>query len=98
MQLGNPMELDTHIGTFVPTSTIHLIGQKAYVKLLHDNNSFLQTFTMVLIGNFQHATLDIPFSTNSSKDINATMLYKTILNQPWCLSAPPLPLKSYWSL
>jgi len=86
MQLGDPMELDTHIRTFVPTGAIHFIGQDAYSKLLHNNNSFHQTVTTVLIGNFQHATLDIPFSTDSSTDIDATTLYTTILNQPWCLS------------
>jgi len=85
-QLGNPMELDTRIGTFVPTGAVHLIGQDAYVRLLHDNNSFLQTIATVPIGDFQHATLEIPFSTDTSTDIDATTLYDTILDQPWCLS------------
>jgi len=56
------------------------------VRLLHDNNSFLQTIATVPIGNFQHMTLDIPFSTNTSMDIDAMTLYDTILDQPWCLS------------
>jgi len=86
MQLGNPMELDTHIGTFIPTGTIHLIGPEAYVKLLQDNNSFLQTVATVPIGTFQYATLDIPFLTDASTDIDAMTLYDTILDQPWCLS------------
>jgi len=33
-QLGNPMELDTCISTFVPTGAVHLIGPEAYTKLL----------------------------------------------------------------
>jgi len=85
-QLGNPMELDTRIGTFFPTSTIHLIGSDAYVKLLQDHNSFLQTVVTVPIGDFQHATLDIPYVTDSSTDIDATTLYDAITKQPWCLS------------
>jgi len=85
-QLGNPMELDTRIGMFVPTGTVHMIRPDAYVKLLHNNNSFLHTVATVPISDFQHATLDIPFSTDSSTDINATTLYNTILGQPWCLN------------
>jgi len=85
-QYGNPMELDPCIGTFFPTGVVHLIGPEAYVKLLQDNNSFLQSIATVLIGDFQHATLDIPFSTDTSTDIDATTLYDTILDQPWCLS------------
>jgi len=85
-QFGNPMDLDTRIGTFVPTGAVHLIGSDAYLKLLRDHNAFLQTVTAVPVGDFQHATLDIPYSTDSSTDIDATTLYDTILEQPWCLS------------
>jgi len=65
---------------------VHMIGQDANVKLLRDNNSFLHTVAMVPIGDFQHETLEIPFSTDSSMDIDTTTLYDTILDQPWCLS------------
>jgi len=85
-QYGNPMELDTRIGTFVPTGAIHLIGPEAYTKLLLDHNAYLQTIATVPLGNFQHATLDIPYSEDATTDIDSTTLYDTILDQPWCLS------------
>jgi len=85
-QLGNQMELDTHISTFVPTSTVHLIGLDTYAKLLQDHNSFLQTVVTVPIGDFQHVTLNILYVTDSSMDIDTTTLYDAIPNQPRCLS------------
>ncbi len=85
-QISNPMELDTRVGTFLPSGTIHLIGAEAYAKLLCDNNLFLQNISTVPLGDFQHETLDIPFSTDSSTDIDAMTIAETILNQPWCLS------------
>jgi len=85
-QMSNPMDLDTRIGTFIPSGTVHLIGTDAYAKLLCDNNLFLQNIATVPIGDFQHATLDIPYSTDNSTDIDAITLEDTILAQPWCLS------------
>jgi len=41
---------------------------------------------MVSMGDFQHATLEIPFSCDQNTDIDTTNLYETILDQPWCLS------------
>jgi len=85
-QIGNPMELDTRVGSFLPTGAVHMISTEAYAKLLRDNNLFLQNVITVPIGDFQHATLDIPFSNDTSTDIDAMTLHEKILNQPWCLS------------
>ncbi len=85
-QISNPMELDTHIRLFLPTGAVHMIGPKAYAKLLRDNSLFLHNITMVPVSDFQHTTLNIPFSNNSMTDINAMTLYEMILDQPWCLS------------
>jgi len=85
-QSGLTMELDTCMGTFVPTGAVHLIGLEAYAKLLRDHNQFLHTVTMVPIGDFQHETLELPFSTDATTDIEVTDLLETILSQPWCLS------------
>jgi len=85
-QISNPMELDTRIGTFLLTGTVHLIGTDAYAKLLCDNNLFLQNVATIPLGDFQHETLEIPFSHDSMTDIDAMTLSETILTQPWCLS------------
>jgi len=81
-RLGNPMELDTRMGVFLPNGTVHVIGVDAYKKLLCDNNEYLQTITTVPVGDFPQEMLEIPFS----EDIDASNLYKTILDQPWCLN------------
>jgi len=85
-KISNPMDLDTHIGTFIPSGTVHMIGPEAFAKLLRDNNLFLQTISTIPVGDFQHETLDIPYSVDSSTDIDATTLAETILEQPWCIS------------
>jgi len=85
-QLRNPMAVDTRIGVFLPNGTAHVIGAEAYKKLLCDNNEYLQTITTILIGDFQHATLNIPFSCDQNTDIDATNMYETILDQPWCIN------------
>jgi len=80
------MDLELCIGMFVPNSTIHMIGPNVYRKLLCNNYAFLQNITTVPLGNFQHETLDIPFSNETNMDIDTMMLTKTILEQPWHLS------------
>jgi len=85
-QFSNPMEMDARFGVFLPTGTAHLIGTDAYKKLLCDNNEYQQTITTVPMGDFQHATLEIPFSCEQNTDIDTTNLYELILDQPWCLS------------
>jgi len=85
-QLSNPMELDTRIGTFVPTRAVHLLGLEMYTNLTCDHNSFLQSIATVPVGNFQHNTLDIPFSCDSSNNIEQTTINNLILDQLWCLN------------
>jgi len=85
-QLGNPMELDTRIGTFVPTGAVHLLGLDTYTNLICDHNSFIHSVATVPVGDFQHATLDIPFSCDANNDIDQTTLNDVILDQPWCLN------------
>ncbi len=82
---SNPMEL-TRLGTFLPAGAVHLIGTEAYAKILRDHNQFLHTVTTVPIGDFQHETLEIPFLTDTTTDIETTNLMDTFLDQPWCLS------------
>ncbi len=65
---------------------MHMIGPDAYTKLICNNNAFFQSVTTIPSGDFQHKTLEIPFSTNTTMDIDTMMLAETILEQPWCLS------------
>jgi len=76
----------TWLGTFVSTGTVHLIGLKAYTKLLRNHNHFLHTVTTVPLGGFQHTMLEIPFSMDASTNIDQTNLTEIIMSQPWCLS------------
>jgi len=71
---------------FVPTGAVHIIGAEAYTNLLCANNEFLQSITTVPMGDFQHKTLEIPFSMEKDTDINQTNLLKLILDQTWCIS------------
>jgi len=80
------MELDTRIGTFVPTGAVHLLGPEIYSSLICDNNSFLENIATVPVGDFQHETLDIPFSYDSNTDIDTTTINELILEQSWCLN------------
>jgi len=86
MQLGTLLELKMHLSVFLPTKAIHMIGLDAYTKLLCNHNAFLQSVTTVPVGDFQHETLEIPFSTETNTDIDETTLYDMIVLQPWCLS------------
>jgi len=74
------------IGMFIPTGAVHLIGAEAYTNLLCTNNEFLQSITTILMGDFQHDTLKIPFSLDKDMDINQMNLLKFISEQPWCIS------------
>jgi len=38
------------------------------------------------MGDFQHATLDVPFSMDTSTNIDQTTLQEVIEDQPWCLN------------
>jgi len=84
-QIVNPMEMEKQIDMFVPTRAVHLIGLEVYTNLLRTNNEFLQSITMVPMGDFQHKTLDIPFSLDPNMDIDQTTLYELIHHQTWCI-------------
>jgi len=85
-QQSNPMELDTRLGMFVPMGVVHLLGPDTYSTLICVNNSFLQSVATVPVGDFQHETLDIPFSCDSNNDIETTTINEMILDQLWCLN------------
>jgi len=70
----------------VPIDNIHIAGSANYAKFDLQNNCFLQTITTIPIGNFQQTTFDIPFSTNTTMDIDQTMLHNILCNQPWFMS------------
>jgi len=84
-QIANPMEMEKQIGMFVPTRAVHIIGPTAYTNLLCANNEFLDSITMVPVGDFQHKMLDIPFLLDTNTDIDQTTLYQRIHNQSWCI-------------
>jgi len=85
-QIANPMALEKRIGMFIPTRAVHIIGQAAYTNLLCANNEFLQSIAMVSLGDFQHATLEIPFSDDPNTNIEQTNLYEMMLKQDWCIN------------
>jgi len=85
-QLASLAHYEKQIGVFVPMGVVHLLGTTNYANLLRDNNSYLQSVIAILVGDFQHATLDIPFSLDSSTDIDQTMLQELIEDLPWCNS------------
>jgi len=85
-QIANLMEMEKKIGMFVPTGAVHLIRPEAYTNLLCANNEFLQSITTVPMGDFQHETLNTPFSTDKDMDIHQTNLFKLITEQSWCIN------------
>jgi len=85
-QLASPTHYENQIGVFVPTGAIHLLGTENYAKLIRDNNAFIHSVVSIPIGDFQHETLDIPFSLDSSTDIDTITLLDLIAEQSWCLS------------
>jgi len=74
-QLASPEHYEKQIGVFVPTGTVHLLGTDNYVKLICDNNQFIHSVVTIPIGNFQHAMLGIPFSIDTSTNIDQTTLW-----------------------
>jgi len=85
-QLASPVIYEKQIGVFVPIGAAHTIGSANYVKLLSDNNAFLQSVVTIPVGDFSHDTLDIPFSMDDNTDINQTTLTDVIMEQEWCLN------------
>jgi len=85
-QRGSPTCCEKLIGMFVPTGAVNLLGAATYEKLIRDNNLFLDNITTIPMGDFQHETLDIPFSLDSSTDIEQVTLQELIEEQDWCLN------------
>jgi len=85
-QLASPDHYENQIGVFVPTGAVHLLGATNYATLIRDNNAFIHSVVSIPIGDFQHASLDIPFSLDSSTDIDMITLQDLIAEQSWCLS------------
>jgi len=86
LQLASPAHYEKQIGVFVPTGAVHLVGPTNYANLIRENNIFIHSVMTIPIGDFQHETLDIPFSVDSTTDIDKTTLLEFIAEQPWCLS------------
>ncbi len=85
-QLASLAHYEKQIGIFVLTGAVHLLGAMNYANLLRDNNSYLQSVVMIPVGDFQHATLDIPFSLDLNTDIDQTTIQELIEDMPWCKS------------
>ncbi len=93
-QLGSPASCETLIGLFVPTGAANLLGASTYETLIRENNAFLDSVKTIPMGDFQHETLDITFSTDTSTDIEQTTLQELIEEQPWCLSVDKATTKN----
>ncbi len=84
-QLASPVHYEKQIGVFVPTGTAHLLGVDHYKKIIRDNNQFIDSVVTILVGDFQHATLDLPFSIDTTMDIKQTTLQELISDLDWCI-------------
>jgi len=60
-QLASPVQYKKQIGVYIPVGAVHLLGTQLYAILICNNNVVLSSVTTIPLGNFQHATLDIPF-------------------------------------
>jgi len=85
-QLSSLASYEKQIGIFLPISTVHLIGPQNYTNLLRDHNNYLRNVTTIHLGDFQHVTLNIPFSLNISINIDQMTLMDVIAEQEWCIS------------
>ncbi len=85
-QLASPVHYENQIGVFVPTAAAQILGAANYAQLIRENNAFIHSVVTIPIGDFQHETLDIPFSLDSSTDIDTITLVDLIAEQNWCLS------------
>jgi len=85
-QLASPDVYAKQIGTFIPTGAIHLLGRDNYISLLKEHNAFVNNVQTIPMGDFQHETLDIPFSLDANTDIDQTSLREVIEKQQWCLN------------
>jgi len=85
-QLASPVSYEKQIGFFIPTGALHTLGAKNYAKLISENHAFIQSVIAIPVGDFQHATLDIPFLTDHNMDIDQITLKELISDQEWCLA------------
>ncbi len=79
---------------FVPTGAANLLGTVTYEKLICDNNLFLDNITTIPMGDFQHETLEIPFSMDDSTDIEQVTLQELIKEQEWYLNVDKTTTKN----
>ncbi len=86
-QLASPASYEKQIGFFIPTGAAQTLGQQNYAKLISENHAFVTSVVTIPVGDFQHATLDIPFSLDKNTDIDQLTLQDILNDQPWCLSA-----------
>jgi len=84
LQLASPASYKKQIGVFVPTGVAHLTGAINYAKIICDDNTFSDNVITIPVSDFQHATLDIPFSLQANMDIEQVMLNDLICDQTWC--------------
>jgi len=93
-QLGSPTCYEKLIGMFVPTGAANLLGAVTYKKIIHENYLFLDNITTIPMGDFQHKTLNIPFSMAEPTDIEQIMLQELIEEQDWCLNVDKTTTKN----
>jgi len=86
-QLASPTNYEKQIGFFIPTGAAQTLGTQNYAKLISENHAFTTSVITIPVGDFQHATLDIPFSVDQNTDIDQVTLQDVLNDQPWCLHA-----------
>jgi len=84
-QLASPTHYEKQIGIFVPTGAVHLLGIDNYKKIICDNNQFIDSVVTIPVGDFQHTTLDLPFSLDPMTDIEQMSLQEIISDLDWCI-------------
>jgi len=84
-QLASPAHYEKQLGVFVPTGAAHLLGVENYKKLICENNQFIHSVVTIPVGDFHHATMEIPFSLDPMTDIDMTTLQEMISDFEWCI-------------
>jgi len=62
------------------------MGVNNYKKIICDNSQFIDSVITIPVGDFQHATLDLPFLIDPMMDIAQTMLQELISDLEWCIN------------
>jgi len=86
LHLVSPAHYKKQIRIFVPKGMAHLLGADNYTRTICKNNQFIHSIITILVSGFQHATLDLPFSTDPTTDIEQMTLLELISELPWCIS------------